>query len=165
MHEEIAMAHPHDSTERATSRPGWLLPLIALLSGLMLGAGIMAAIGAANDGDANPLADPTPSAGVEPSSAAPTPGTDGVIVPASCLQIADEGRSLSDTLARGVSAAQDLNALSLSSVVRDVGATQARLDELSADCRAAAGAPASVVTAPSGDSTTSVPTESASTDG
>lgn len=129
----------------AGERPGrrsWLLPVLALVLGLALGAGLMALV---NGGDTtqSPIAEDgaTPTTTTAPTTDATTPtvGIGDVVIPASCLQIADESQTLNRVLVDGVRAAQDLDASAMSRIVREFGRVQGQLAELSEDCRAGAG--------------------------
>lgn len=110
------------------------VPVLTLLLGLVLGAGGMWF--AAHSGAGVPGI-----AGKDPSvTAPPTPGpapttVNQVQVPASCLQIADESQQLSDVVSRGLLASKDLDAATLSGIVREFGDIQQSISSLAADCR------------------------------
>lgn len=131
--------------ETRTGGSPWPLALGALLLGLLLGIGgtlLIAGAGGETDGattaEHSPSPEPTPAQEPVPS---PTDTGAGILVSQSCLDIADEAGQLTDILARGTSAAQDLDAARLSGLVREFGASQEQIQALADRCRVEAQAP------------------------
>lgn len=116
------------------SAMSWFVPVLTLLLGLVLGAGGMWF--AARSGTGIPgIAGQSPSITASPTPG-PTPTTvNQVQVPASCLQIADESQRLSDVVSRGLVASRDLDAATLSGIVRELGEVQESIGSLATDCR------------------------------
>lgn len=115
----------------------WLVPALTLLLGLVLGAaGMWLAGRGADDAPGVAASEETtaPTTPVTPTTTAASPGVT-VYVPPSCLQIADESRALGDVVGRGLTAARDLDAATLSGIVREFGDLQGTIDGLARDCR------------------------------
>lgn len=115
-----------DSERR--SRRGWLLPLVALIIGIVLGGGGVGLVMNARQAPA-----PAPA----PTTAAPSPSGDvtPVNVPRACLRIADEAKVLQGLLDQAVTAARDLNASELSDLVRQIDEQQNALQTHAQVCR------------------------------
>ena len=134
------------SPPRNTRSTPWPAVLAALVVGLLLGSLLTWAATRSDVGEhtAAPAATATPTPTTTPVPAATTAGA--VVVPESCLKIADEAGLLNTAIGRGAAAVRDLDAASLSGIVRDVGARQERISALAEECRAAATAPRVVAT-------------------
>ena len=135
-------AHPTPTR----SRTNWPAILGSLLLGLVLGSWITWA--ATRGDEPPPQASPTtsPTAEVVPTPSAATQTAGQVAVPQSCLQIAEESGRLNEALTRGVAAARDLDASAMSSIVRDFGAQQEKIQQLAEQCRQSAQTPQVVTT-------------------
>ncbi len=126
-----------DPEPTTMGRTWWLLPALTFLVGLVLG-GIV--IGAVRSGDSSTTATPTPSA----TSTTPDPGASTttapavatVVVPAECLQVADDSRGLVDLTQQAAAAVRDLDAAKLSDLVRQIDTAQTTLRQHADACRA-----------------------------
>lgn len=134
---------PPAGAQQPAKQPGrsrwtWLLPALAFLAGLALGAAVIAA-GTAGDDDAGaPLAAPT----AEPSptgQASPEPTDLVVTVPAVCVEAAelaeDAARQVDDVAA----AARDFDARRLQELVDTLQELRPELEDRAAQCRDLAG--------------------------
>lgn len=118
----------------------WLIPALTFLVGLLLGALVVGASGLGDDDDVT--AAPVPTA-TDPGTS-PTTGTQDrpdttVTVPGACLDAAEGTQGLLTLVQEAATAAQELDAAELSSIVRQLQESQATLESLSNDCRSAAG--------------------------
>ncbi|GAA5029553.1 hypothetical protein GCM10023258_26040 [Terrabacter aeriphilus] len=115
----------------------WFIPAITFLVGLLLGGVV---IGVLRPGT------PDATAGVSPSSSAPTSdagptgtraaSTATVVVPAECLEVAQDSQSLVELTKEAAGAARDLDAGKLSEVVRQIDTAQTTLRTHADACRA-----------------------------
>ncbi len=151
-------------------RTWWLLPALTFLVGLVLGGVV---IGALRSGDTSTTAPPTPSASsaVPDSSASTTtaPAVATVVVPAECLQVADDSRGLVDLTQQAAAAVRDLDAAKLSDLVRQIDTAQTTLRQHADACRAVEASidtgatPSETTLTPGATTTPSTPLTSATT--
>lgn len=144
----------HGSDEPDRRRRPWVLPLAALILGLVLGGG---GVGLLMQGRQAPPATSAPS-----PTATSTPSADvtPVNVPRACLRIADEAKVLQAQLDEAVKAARDLNASQLSDLVRQIDEQQNALQTHAQVCRQGVETPVPI-TPGTGTPGTSAPDESA----
>jgi hypothetical protein len=123
-------------------RLSWLLPALAFVVGVALGALVVTAVDSAGSragttaGGAGPV-----TAGSGPAGTTPSPGTSGdltVTVPAECAALADDARDAANLLEQGAAAARDLDAKALADVVRRMQDARDRLAAQADACRGAA---------------------------
>jgi hypothetical protein len=113
---------------------GVLVPAITFLVGLLLGTALMWA--GSDRGDEVAGSDPTPA----PSQSAPTTSATGrpdatVTVPGSCLDLADSAEEAAELVEDAATAAQDLDASELSSIVRQMQESRTEIESRAGDCR------------------------------
>jgi hypothetical protein len=116
-------------------------------------------VGALRGGSTDPTADVAPSASTAPTPSASgtaLPATATVVVPAECLQVAQDSQALVDLTSKAASAARDLDASKLSDVVRQIDEAQKTLRNHADACRAVDASISSGAT----PSTTQAPTTS-----
>ena len=122
--------------DRPTRGRGWtlLLPAIAFLLGLLLGGVLIGA--SRDDGTSAAGGSPTPlpSATTSPAAADVT-----VTVPGPCVQAANRANDAYALVDRGVRAARDLDARALADLVAEVQRERPQVQQLIAQCQAAAG--------------------------
>lgn len=108
-------------------RRGCLLPIGALVLGLLVGGGSVGFVMNSRQAAPPPVV----------MTATPTPPQDltSVNVPRACLDIAEEARILQDLLDSSVQAARDLDAAELSKLVRQIDEQQSALQAHAKRCR------------------------------
>ncbi len=114
----------------------WLLPVLALLGGLLLGGSVVGAAGLGTGGesaasDAEPSDAPTP----EPSS---TSGDRTVTIPGSCVEGLDRAESAIQAARNGVDAVGNLDREGLRRALDRLLTLQPEITDLAATCRSAA---------------------------
>lgn len=118
----------HFVDDEPDRRRGCLLPLGALLLGLVAGGGGVGLVMSNRESPPPPVV-----------TVAPTPTSSGdltsVNVPRACLDIADEARILQRLLDSSVQAARDLDAAELSRLVRQIDEQQTALQAHAQVCR------------------------------
>lgn len=141
---------PSDRTPPATStatskEPGWrrwsvLLPALAFVVGLALGAAVVGVSQLGESSSEEPLAAPS-STSTPPSEpvGSPSPSALLITVPAPCVQAAEQAESAYDVLDRAVTAVRELDARQLADVVDAAQTERAETEALVDACRAAAG--------------------------
>lgn len=132
---------PQSSADRA-ARPRrnafWLVPAATFLVGLLLGGVLVAVTGSGDDASAGPEASSGPTASPTTSGdASPRPAAT-VTVPGACLEVADSTQQLLALVRDAVTAARDLDASRLSSIVRQLQEEQSGLQQQANACRSAA---------------------------
>lgn len=118
----------------------WLLPALAFVAGVALGA-VVVGVGASGDGDgtAQVGASPTsePSSGDQPTG---TASSDALVrVPASCLQAADGAEEAAREVDDVVEAVRTFDARRLQELVDRFQQLQPEVQRLADQCRGAAG--------------------------
>ena len=129
-----------DATSGGGSVWTWLLPALAFVAGVALGA-VVVAVGASGDGDgrsdvtASPTSDP--SAGADPTS---TASSDAVVrVPSSCLEAADGAEEAAREVDDVVEAVRAFDARRLQEIVDRFQQLQPEVQRLADQCRETAG--------------------------
>lgn len=121
---------------------GALLPAIALVVGLVVGGLFVGLTDLGGSGDqassGTPSTSSTGSASSPGSTSSGTPSDVVITVPGACLTLTDNSQELLDLVDQAVTAARDLNASELSSVVSKLKDTQDRLRTQTEACRTAA---------------------------
>ena len=124
------------NTVEKLGRQRWFIPVITFVVGLVLGGLLIGALRSGDSTASSPdaSASPTTSAtGPAGGTAAPTTAT--LVVPAECLKVSDDAATLNELARRAVTAARDLDASELSSVVREIDTAQKALREHADACR------------------------------
>ena len=122
---------------------GALLPAIALVVGLVVGGLFVGLTDLGGSGD-QASSSGTSSTGSTSSASSPgstssgTPSDVVITVPGACLTLTDDSQELLDLVDQAVTAARDLNASELSSVVSKLKDAQGRLRTQTEACRTAA---------------------------
>jgi hypothetical protein len=116
---------------------GWLIPAVTFLVGLVLG-GLVIGLLRSDFGDGDGSA-----AGTTPSTASATPApstslAEPITIPGECVQIASDSQQLLDLVDQAVTAARDLDAEQLSSIVSQLQDQQQRVRDQAAACQQAA---------------------------
>jgi hypothetical protein len=115
-----------------------MVAALTFLAGLVLGGAVVAASTSGDEGEdpaqATRATQTVPSAPTASVTEGPT-----VTVPAACLEVANRTDEVLALVNDAATAARDLNASELSSVVRELQQTQSDLRQKSSDCRSAAG--------------------------
>lgn len=125
-----------------SGRLTWLIPALTFLVGLLLGALVVGASGLGDDDGQTAAPDPTATEPVAPSTTGTQDRPDATVtVPGACLAAADGTQGLLTLVQDAATAAQELDAAELSSIVRQLQESQADLESLTNDCRSAAGSP------------------------
>ncbi|CAN5871960.1 hypothetical protein BH18ACT7_BH18ACT7_24810 [soil metagenome] len=124
---------PQSPKRRGLLAAAWLLPVAALVVGVLIGFVIW---GTTNNDDSPGLADTAPA----PTSSAPTGGSAGttvtVAVPQSCLEAVDESQASLDLLDQATQAISELDAARLQTIVNDLQSASERIRDLGEECRA-----------------------------
>lgn len=116
-----------------------LLPALTFLVGVLLGAVVVGVSGIGDEDGA--VATPEPTAtdpGTAPTTGTPDRPDATVTVPGACLDAAEGTQDLLALVQEAATAAQELDAAELSSIVRQLQELQATLESVSSDCRSAA---------------------------
>lgn len=137
-------AGPSASASSST-RPAWqrwsvLLPVLAFVAGLVLGASALAILRAGDTGAGLPQAAASPSQ--EPTaepSPDPSPGALRVTVPAPCVRAAEKAEVAYEVLDDAVAAARDFDARRLADVIDRAQVERAMTEELVEECEDAVG--------------------------
>lgn len=138
-----AGATPDDDRRFSDGQPGersgasrafWLVPALTFAVGLLLGALVVAAATSGDDADPPAQAVATP----EPSPAAG--GDLEIVVPASCLQAAEQADEVVEIMNRGVVAAGDLDAQAVQEALDELVDMRPTIEALIDQCREAAAA-------------------------
>lgn len=133
-------ASPSAEGPRSSGRGlSWIIPAATFLVGLLLGGLVVAASTAGEDDD---VAGPVPSATEPTGEPTTSPGSRPdatVTVPGSCLDVAEGTEDLLGLVQEAATAAQELDASELSSIVRQLQDSQASLEEQSSACQSSAG--------------------------
>ncbi len=134
------------ATSTATSsETGWrrwsvLLPALAFVVGLALGAAVVGVSQLGGSSPDEPLAAPSTSSTPMPEPAAsPSPSALLITVPAPCVQAAEQAETAYDVLDRAVTAVRELDARQLADVVDAAQTERAETEALVDACRTAAG--------------------------
>ncbi len=117
-----------------SGRRFWILPTATFLVGLVLGAGLIALTGFGSDDD--PTATPAVSASPNPSASG-SPSASPLVVPAECVQIAQETQALLSLVDDAAQAALQLDADQLSDLVAQMKAQQELVRTQAAACQSA----------------------------
>ncbi|MDN5767390.1 MAG: hypothetical protein L0H78_16430 [Humibacillus sp.] len=129
--------HSPPNSVEPVGRQRWFIPVITFVVGLLLGGLVIWAVRSGDSGSATPDASTAPTvAATGPTSgstAAPTTAT--VVVPAECLMVSEDASTLNDLVRRAVTAARDLDASALSTVVREIDTAQAALRQHADACK------------------------------
>jgi len=116
------------------SRAFWLVPALTFAVGLLLGTLVVAAATSGDDADPPAQAVATPD---------PTPAAEDdleVVVPASCLQAAEQAEEVVEIMNRGVAAAGDLDAEMVQTALDELVEIRPTIEALIDQCREAAAA-------------------------
>ncbi len=129
--------NPPATPVESVTRQRWFIPVITFVVGLLLGGLVIWAVRSGDSGTASPdaSASPTVSATGPGSGGTAAPTTASVVVPAECLKLSDDASALNDLARRAVTAARDLNATELSTVVREIDTAQTALRQHADACR------------------------------
>lgn len=124
---------PQPPKRRGLMATAWLLPVTALIVGVLIGFVIWGT--ANNDDSSTGLADnsPTPSSAPAGESAGTTVT---VAVPQSCLDAVDESQASLDLLDQATQAISDLDAARLQTIVDDLQTASERIRALGEECQA-----------------------------
>lgn len=127
---------PQPPKRRGLMAATWLLPVAALIIGVLIGFVIWGTTN--NDDGPTGLADGTPA----PTSSATESGSAGatvtVAVPQSCLDAVDEAQASLDLLDQATQAISELDAARLQTIVDDLQSASERVRALGEECRASA---------------------------
>lgn len=131
---------PGTSQESGWRRWSVLLPALAFVVGLALGAAVVGVSQLGESGSEEPLAAPsaTPEPQPEPVGS-PSPSPLVITVPAPCVEAAEQAETAYDVLDRAVTAVRELDARQLADVVDAAQTERAETEALVDACRAAAG--------------------------
>lgn len=141
-----AAAPPSDDALASTAAPGRrrggaAMVVFALIVGALIGAGVVAATQSNDDParvDVGSTSSPATAASGETPSVGPTPSpTTAAVIPAICMNLADDAQVIVDLSTQAAVAARDLKASALSSIVRELDSAQQQLRKDTAACRAA----------------------------
>jgi hypothetical protein len=128
--------HPTPTASARTTEPRrWLIPAATFLVGLLLGALLVAVLRPTGTGP-GVEASPSTSTGAPRPTLTGLPTTATVVVPAECLQVAQDSQALVDLTRQAAGAARDLDAGRLSDVVRQIDQAQTTLRTHADACRA-----------------------------
>lgn len=118
---------------------GVLLPAIALVVGLVAGGLFVGLTDLGGSGDTTSQG-PTSTSSTSPasSSSSSTPADVVITVPGACLSLTDDSQELLDLVDQAATAARDLDAAALSSVVSKLQDAQSQLRTQTDACRTAA---------------------------
>lgn len=122
-----------------SSVPAWLLPVAALLAGLLIGGGAVALVSSDDDSDrARALPSPSPSDAASPE---PAPaGADVLIrVPAPCVRVAGDAETAVQGLDELAVAVRDFDARELQEILDRLQKLRPQVEALADQCRNAAG--------------------------
>ena len=124
----------------------WLLPAVTFLVGVVLGA-LVLWVSTSSSGTPSSSSTSNPSQ-TSPAATVTTTVTAAatVSVPRQCLQVADDSKVVTDIVAQMVTAARDLNASKLSTLVRDLQSAQSTLQQHAGTCRDAQASIPSITT-------------------
>jgi hypothetical protein len=113
----------------------WLLPVLALVIGLVLG-GLL--VGVARDGDDSAGDDVTSADSSPTATPSPTPTGDltvRAVVPAECVEAADQASAALESVDRGLTALRELDTSQLRDVLSELERAQPEIRELAQQCR------------------------------
>lgn len=123
------------SPVESLGRQRWFIPVITFVVGLVLGGLLIGALRSGDSGTASPVDSASPTALTTGTGGTAAPTTATVVVPAECLKVSEDAAALNDLAKRAVTAARDLNASELSSVVREIDTAQTALRQHADACR------------------------------
>jgi len=129
--------------DRSLRRLTWVLPALAFLVGVVLGAAVVGAIasggaGTAADGSADEQRGATRGTTAVPSPGQPRDTTATVTVPSECAALADDAQDAASLLEQAATAARDLDAKTLADVARRMRDARDHLTAQADACRGAA---------------------------
>lgn len=127
--------NPSTSPVESLGRARWFVPAITFVVGLLLGGLLIGALRSGDSGTAPPDASASSTASTTGAGSTAAPTTATVVVPAECLKVSTDAAALNDLAKRAVTAARDLNASELSSVVREIDTAQTALRQHADACR------------------------------
>ncbi len=173
---ERSASEPDPETSTSTSdveverlgRQWWFVPVMTFVVGVLLGGVV---VGATRSGGPGPSVQPTAStsptgaagegsaSGGDTASGGTGPTTATVVVPAQCLRLSDDATTLNDLVTRAVTAVRDLDAATLSGIVRELDSAQTALRTHADACRQVQGS----VTTSTSPATSTAPATSPST--
>jgi len=118
----------------SSSIPGWLLPVAALLAGLLLGGAAVALLQGDDDADPNrALSSPSPST----SSPEPRPTGSDVLIraPGPCLEVADDAEIAVQALDEMAVAVRDFDARELQEILDRLQKLRPQVEAHAQQCR------------------------------
>ncbi len=133
---DVPSSDPAPTPRRSGGARFWLIPAVAFLLGVLLGAVVIGVTKAGDTGNARPAAassttpSPSPSAGVSADRT--------VTVPASCLAAADRAEQALGVVSDGVRAIRNLDAAAVRRVLTRLDQLQPAVRKQADQCRAAA---------------------------
>ncbi len=119
---------------RTPGRTYWILPVVALLLGGVLG-GVLVGVSRSDTSSGGAAGSPTATA---PGGATASPSQDvsvSATVPAECLEAADKASAALSQVQQGLSALRDLRASDLRDVLDQLQIAQPEISDLAQQCR------------------------------